>query len=323
MKELKPNIFKWATSELSQDAFICWLLSWADHKESNDLYETSKFLINKLTNGAIDKFEKIEIRKQSNNIDIICIIDDTNVILIEDKVHTKNHGGQLERYYTILQGKYPIENIYPVYFKTGDQSNYKNIQKIGYKVFLRNDFLEVLNFGSQKGIQNEIFNDFKNHLQGIENSVQSYLHLPVDKWHWDSWKGFYMALQEEIGDGQWDYVPQMNGGFLGFWWHWGWNKVDDTIGYNYYLQLEHSKFCFKMSPDKRENAEKTRTHFRDLLYPTARNHQIKIHQNGRIGNSMTVAALSEPYIKTNTANFLDMTSTVENIKKIQNMIDKI
>ena len=24
-----PNLFKFATSELSQDAFICWLLSWA------------------------------------------------------------------------------------------------------------------------------------------------------------------------------------------------------------------------------------------------------------------------------------------------------
>jgi hypothetical protein len=26
---MKPNIFKYATSELSQDAFICWLLAWA------------------------------------------------------------------------------------------------------------------------------------------------------------------------------------------------------------------------------------------------------------------------------------------------------
>ncbi|MBB1077961.1 hypothetical protein HUU62_26545 [Rhodoferax sp. 4810] len=24
----KPNLFSYATSELSQDAFICWLLSW-------------------------------------------------------------------------------------------------------------------------------------------------------------------------------------------------------------------------------------------------------------------------------------------------------
>lgn len=34
---MKPNLFHFATSELSQDAFICWLLSWADPKcEAND-----------------------------------------------------------------------------------------------------------------------------------------------------------------------------------------------------------------------------------------------------------------------------------------------
>jgi hypothetical protein len=28
----KPNIFKYATSELSQDSIICWLLEWAKEK---------------------------------------------------------------------------------------------------------------------------------------------------------------------------------------------------------------------------------------------------------------------------------------------------
>ena len=27
--EAKPNIFKFGTSESTQDAFICWLLEWA------------------------------------------------------------------------------------------------------------------------------------------------------------------------------------------------------------------------------------------------------------------------------------------------------
>ena len=26
----KPNLFDYATSELSQDAFICWLLKWSN-----------------------------------------------------------------------------------------------------------------------------------------------------------------------------------------------------------------------------------------------------------------------------------------------------
>lgn len=32
-----PNIFTYATSELSQNAFIAWLLSWADAKYKNQV----------------------------------------------------------------------------------------------------------------------------------------------------------------------------------------------------------------------------------------------------------------------------------------------
>ncbi|NEX23727.1 hypothetical protein G3480_26250 [Thiorhodococcus mannitoliphagus] len=32
MDQDKPNLFAFATSELSQDAFLAWLLSWADPK---------------------------------------------------------------------------------------------------------------------------------------------------------------------------------------------------------------------------------------------------------------------------------------------------
>ncbi len=30
----KPNLFSYATSELSQDAFLCWLMNWASHEFS-------------------------------------------------------------------------------------------------------------------------------------------------------------------------------------------------------------------------------------------------------------------------------------------------
>jgi hypothetical protein len=39
---MEPNLFNYATSELSQDAFICWLIAWADSSQiENDknLYE--------------------------------------------------------------------------------------------------------------------------------------------------------------------------------------------------------------------------------------------------------------------------------------------
>lgn len=320
---MNPNIFRWASSELSQDAFICWLLSWGNYRESVELYETARLFIKRLTNGAIIDFEKIQLKKQYKSIDILCIVDEKKVILIEDKVHTKHHGNQLERYYALLEQQYLKEDIYPVYFKTGDQSNYRQVEAAGYLAFLRSDFLEVLEFGYGKGITNEIFLDFHTHLKGMDLSVQSYLSLPVNEWHWDSWKGFYSALQNEIGEGEWDYVPQMNGGFLGFWWKFYWKQLRDTVGYEYYLQLEHGKFCFKLSPEKREDAEETRAHFRSLLYAKAREYGIEVYQNGRIGTWMTAAALSQPYIKTKDDGLLDMQATVANIRKVEKMFNEI
>ena len=45
-----------------------------------------------------------------------------------------------------------------------------------------------------------------------------------------------------------------NGGFLGFWWNI--KKFEDT-NFEYYLQLEFSKLCFKIHPYNREKPEKS------------------------------------------------------------------
>ena len=52
-------------------------------------------------------------------------------------------------------------------------------------------------------------------------------------------------------------------------------------------------------------------------------HNIEIYKNGRIGKYMTVAALNEPYIKTDYKGFLDIDKTIELIEQIQKVIDEI
>jgi hypothetical protein len=317
-----PNLFDWATSELSQDAFICWLLSWANNIENKALFDTAKRLILELTNNEVYDFKKVKIIKQLYNIDILCVVDDDRVILIEDKTNTKNHSNQLEKYLNKLKKDYHRDKIFPVYLKTGDQSDFYSIKKAGYKLFLRSDFLKLLDYGVQQGVNNSIYLDFNDYLTRIEKSVQSYRLLPVNKWHWDSWKGFYSELQKKLKDGNWDYVPQKNGGFLGYWWYWKRSKYNDTE-YEYYLQLEHEKFCFKLYPFKRDEARQIRDYYRNKLYPKAKEHGIKIYQNGRIGKWMTVAALRNPYIQTDSDGMLDMEKTIMMIEKIQRMIDDI
>ncbi len=153
-----PNLFSYATSELSQDAFICWLLEWAEPKYKyvdSDLHECGTSLITSLFSkhekDLPAEIYKVEVRKQDKNIDVLCIINDKYPILIEDKVGTKNHSDQLSCYLNIIKGRsYSEDNILPIYFKTRDQASYSEALKNGYRPFLRADFLNVLNSYSGK-----------------------------------------------------------------------------------------------------------------------------------------------------------------------------
>ena len=71
------------------------------------------------------------------------------------------------------------------------------------------------------------------------------------------WTGFFLALQESLGDGKWGYVPNPSGGFMGFWWHWRGDK---------YLQLEEDQLCFKiMVQEKADQAARWKEWHRVLM----------------------------------------------------------
>ena len=78
----KPNIFKYATKELSQDAFIFWLLDHANPKYENvnqALKNCALSLISeffKLENKKIpERIEQFSLSKQYKNIDILLKIN--------------------------------------------------------------------------------------------------------------------------------------------------------------------------------------------------------------------------------------------------------
>ncbi len=244
----KPNIFNYATSELSQDAVIAWLLLWGDpiYKEKNkELHQVGILLLDSLFEkfDSIEKPEKyssVRVHTQYKKIDVFCIVNDKYGFIIEDKTNTKNHSDQLRRYYDEIKEHgyknivFEEKNILPVYFKTGDQSDYSSVERDGYKLYKRKDFLTVLN---KISMINDILNDYKNYLQEKENRINSYKKLPINEWSYDSVQGFYMALKEELNKGNesnWRYVSQKDGGFYGFWWQP--DRLKDE--YRIYLQIE-------------------------------------------------------------------------------------
>ena len=121
----KNNLFAYATSELSQDAFIAWLMSFA-MKE----FEGKDVLLTKCAREVIKIFYPAmkadecvtDIRKQYLNIDILVKIGDKCVI-IEDKTFTGTHGDQINRYKeALIKEGVAEENIICVYYKTGNQA---------------------------------------------------------------------------------------------------------------------------------------------------------------------------------------------------------
>ena len=115
----QPNIFDYATSELSQDAVICWILSFYNDKESK-LYSLAKDLLSSFITLSIED-NTIEISKQFYKTDILVHLPKSQrVIILEDKVYTSEHE-QISRYVEKISNNdnYKDCKISVVYFKTG------------------------------------------------------------------------------------------------------------------------------------------------------------------------------------------------------------
>lgn len=186
----RPNLFSYATSELSQDAFICWL-EWVDpqYKEVNrELHKAGTDFIRKIYDLHKKDFptsiEKVKITRQFKGLDILIEINGKQAILIEDKTYTKEHSNQLKRYYdaVVKMNKYNKCDVFPVYYKTGSQSDYSSVFEAKYILFTRKKMLEVLQNGVNKGIQDQIFLDYYSYLREIDQKYDGYKNLQLNEW---------------------------------------------------------------------------------------------------------------------------------------------
>jgi hypothetical protein len=223
LTSMHPNLFWFAPSELSQDAFLCWLLSWADDKYAESNPCMNRIGVSLLSSiyrifGAVPPGSfSVVIKKQEASIDILCVVNNDTVILIEDKVGSTQHSNQLPRYKDYVSKTWPaIENMILIYLQTGDQSDFSEVTKHGYAVYKRSDLLNILESsdGDEAIKTSDIVENFRCHLREIEDDVNSYAITPPVKWSWNAWKGFYSMLQIELNDGNWNYVANPSTVFL-------------------------------------------------------------------------------------------------------------
>lgn len=322
--ERMANIFSFATSELSQDTMLCWLLQLAAPEETlHPLHEVGTRFVNFLYTCCDKKLpgeiQRCQVIKQDGHIDVQCQINSQDVILIEDKVGTKQHSDQLRRYQEQLQ--HSGLTILPVYIQTGDQCDYSEVINNGYSVVCRKDLLAF--FASCNDLRakyhSDLLEDYVSFLSEIEADVQSYKKLPISQWKWNSWKGFYSELKKQLAEGGWDYVSNPSGGFLGFWWHW--SSIDEC---EHYLQLEQERLCFKICTDIKERQSEFKYKYHDLFVSRSQNSDIRLIKPSRLrsGSYMTVAILDAEYRICNENGIIDMGKTVEFLKRVMTFKDE-
>lgn len=332
--QLRPNLFRYATSELSQDAFICWLLESADQKYRRtcpELHAVGQEFVGMIfarhtASPPSPCIQTVEIFRQEGRIDILAWVNQDIAIVIEDKVGTKQSRTQLGRYreHAETQLGRPVSHILFVYIQSGDQSDYSPVHLDGYAVFNRSDLLALFEgrIGTDARATNQILDDFAIRLRQIEDQVQSYAVKPVEKWGARARIGFVSRLKSELGVGQWDYVNNKAGGFYGYF---GKRiRLDDGA---MYLQVEMSarenKLCIKIDVKDDDRTKHFGHRWSKRCVADSRKQGLFVLKPGRIrvGQTMTVAKNEKPFPVTDEHGYVDITATVELLRSWQSFIE--
>lgn len=320
---MKPNLFRWATSELSQDAMLCWLVSWADPACAAidpNLHRLGQAFLTMLFakhGREMPQIRSLRIQKQHRGIDILVVLNDDIAICIEDKVNSTEHSDQLRRYLSVLNLEgFVDDRILPIYIQANEQSNYRAVVAAGYGVIRRSDLVKLLR--EHQGSGNAIVRDFHDYLADMDQRIASFRTRPLPEWDWYAWQGFYMELQHQLGDGEWGYVANPAGGFLGYWWHWHSDAEAEQ-----YLQIEQDRLCFRISVDEADKRSELRSFWLSRLLDSGRRSNFPVLKPQRLGTgqTMSVARYDGEWRICDRQGLLDIDATVQLLRRGENVLN--
>ena len=231
----RNNMFKYATKELSQDAFICWLVNYIntdEEKYKSVARDFIELIANKIGNIKFKQFVKdnnykVEIKHQYKNIDVLLKIDKFYII-IEDKIKTIEHDDQINKYtYSLLNSgikEVGDFNIFTCYYKIYDE--YKSKDKFVNAIITRKDMINLLEKVQNKNLYME---DYYKYLKEIEeyskkrdvttNKICELKSDIIDNISDSIYTSFYSELEEKEGSYDiigWGYADNRAGGT---WWY--------------------------------------------------------------------------------------------------------
>ncbi|WP_428236541.1 PD-(D/E)XK nuclease family protein [Gracilimonas sp.] len=332
MNIVKPNIFSFGTTELTQDAMIAWLVAWADpiYKESESaLHHLGKSIVEDIffvSGVKISELRSVKVQTQFKKIDVYVIINDKYHIIIEDKTFGDTSEVQIERYVNKLK-KEGIDalNILPIYYKTRDQAITKQDGEM-HPILTRQEMLKLINESLKNGLSHDLVLEYNTYLQSIEDEVQSYKTTAPSSWDHPQWKGFLQYVNDYFLDGSWKYVPNKSGGFMGFWW----NRKGNIGGHNIYLQIEESKLCFKISDASGDEflSKNAKWGWIKRIRTVANELDLPVDKPKYLGNGKRVTFAvwhpndSETWIPTKENGSPDLEQAVKRLQSTADLLDK-
>ncbi len=269
----KRGLFAWATSELSQDAFFCWLLERLCGQTMTQEYRVASALLTALAGDEAFGQGRITLYRQWANIDILVCVneegakEDRRFLIIEDKVGAELDN-DLNRYRAAVCAGYDVapEQVRCAVIKTEDDGELPGIlgnmkEEERPRVLFREELLKILDVGVTAGP----LADYVEHLTAINEDYHTWERVPYKDWcegqavTWRAWKGFYSALLAtgESGFDSWFYVNNPSSSFNAFYSD-AYHSVLEKDGVWIYLQLDsvrrelHLKACVNKEEKQRE-----------------------------------------------------------------------
>lgn len=197
------NFFEIASDELTQDSFICWLLSNSEDKEIGNI---SKSFLDFLCGDHFD-YSKVKITKitrQFKHIDIIVdyLVDgEPRLLIIEDKTNSSMHDDQLNNYYKEVsswdKGKAKKRIVHYAYYKTGVVDEWEKKQLNHFKLFSLN---EIYEFFENLETKSQIINDYKNYIVKMYKDRNEVSNSSLDLWTFDNWRTYFSKLVKDKYD---------------------------------------------------------------------------------------------------------------------------
>ncbi len=227
----RPNLFNYATKELSQDAVICWLVACAT-EATGDLQKCGlEFVRTLFRAGKSDRTGGVPVLRYDGERDLHdgpCDVSDVSCpspqydridvyfqakvdgktvsFIIEDKKDGSTDSKQLAGHLEVVIGDEEKEDlIKPIYFKTGYvfSDEREAVEKDKYSVFEAEDMTSFL--GSQDATrENEILRQYTEYLAAfMEPRIKAQQEWDLDQDH-VQWE-FMLKLRDRLRDvvGEW------------------------------------------------------------------------------------------------------------------------